>query len=371
LKKIKKLKALFLIYHPVDPQIALNTAKQIEKDEGEILFVIIEKEGIIKKIVESHSFNNIVISSNKKTVIGKVLHTVTVVSKLFTTIKNYKPDIIFSPTSPYSSLACAFNRIPLVCWADTESATTNIKLSAWRINSILIPQSFYKKIKSSNVIRFNGYKELSYLHPNVFNPNSDVLIEQGLSTDEKIVLMRFSALNAMHDIGLKSKSITKADELLFFIKKIETVYNARVLISTTERSLDSRFDKYKLEIEPSKYIQLLSFCSLYFGEGTTSASEAGILGIPWVVLSETDRGYLNDQENNYGLGITTNKIDVAFLKAEEYLSDSNIKNEWTKKRTKLLADKIDVSAFFSWFIINYPQSHNTIRDNPNYQNRFK
>ncbi len=365
------MRVLFIAYHPVDPQIVIEIANKIIKEGGEVLFVVNEKEGIIKRIIDTYNFRNIVIGNNKKSILGKIISTVNIVFKLFGITKKYKPDLIFSPTSPYTSVSCKFHSIPLICWADTETATTNMKYSYKRINSLLLPQSFYKDLMFKNVIRFNGYKELTYLHPNNFIPNDNILDELGLKKTDKIVLMRFSALNAMHDIGLRSEVIPNDDKILRFIKKIEIDYKAKVFISVTERDLDHRFNKYKLQIDPSKYVHFLSFCSLYIGEGTTTASEAGVLGVPWINIQQTERGYLIDQEKNYGLGVRIDDIDLAFQKAEEYLKNDHIKVEWKIKRKKLLEDKIDVSAFFSWFIINYPESHKIMKGDPDYQNRFK
>jgi len=37
----------------------------------------------------------------------------------------------------------------------------------------------------------------------------------------------------------------------------------------------------------------------------------------------------------------------------------------------MLADKIDVTAFFVWFIENYPDSAKIMKENPDYQYKFK
>ena len=37
----------------------------------------------------------------------------------------------------------------------------------------------------------------------------------------------------------------------------------------------------------------------------------------------------------------------------------------------MLADKIDVTAFLVWFVENYPQSFQIMKENPDYQLRFK
>lgn len=365
------MKVLFIVYHPVDPYIVFETAKKIEENKGESFFIIIEKENIIKRIVDSKGFKNKVIGHSKKTVVGKILDIVTIVFKISRIVKKYKPDIVFSTASPYTSFALKFDQTPLICWDDTETSTFNLKHSFRRMNSLLLTDSYYKEMKHEKVIKFNGYKELAYLHPNIFSPEKDVLKSLGLVETDVIVLMRFSALHAMHDIGLESEVIANDHKILNFIKKIEKKYKAKIFISVTERDLDERFKDYKLRIEPSKYVHLLAFCSLYIGEGTTTACEAGVLGVPWIALRDQPLGYLIDQEYNYSLGLRINNLDDALNKGEGFLMNMNGKKEWKVKSEKLISEKIDVSAFLTWFIEAYPESHKIMRENPNYQNRFK
>ena len=47
--------------------------------------------------------------------------------------------------------------------------------------------------------------------------------------------------------------------------------------------------------------------------------------------------------------------------------DQNVKMRLLQK----LKDKIDVTAFYLWFIENYPESAQGMRSNPDYQYRFK
>ncbi len=366
-----KKKILFFVYHPVEPQIYYSINNKLDKRFFETKFILFESEGIVEEMTKSFKIPYSKIGETTKNRFLRILFIPIVLIKIINIYIRFKPDIIFSATSPYAGLSAFLLNIPIIGWSDTETATFNNKISKRFFNTIILPETFFGLINSTKIIKYNGYKELAYLHPNNFKVNKDVLTELNLNESDKIVLMRFSALNAMHDIGLKSEALVNDDKILEFIKNIENKYNAKVFISVTERNLDNRFEKYKLTIAPEKYIHLLSFCSLYIGEGTTTASEAGVLGVPWVNIQKTKRGYLIDQENTYGLGIRTDDIDFAFRKAEEYLSDKNIKITWQKKRDKLLSDKIDVSAFLSWFIENYPESHKIMKENPDYQNKFK
>jgi hypothetical protein len=48
-----------------------------------------------------------------------------------------------------------------------------------------------------------------------------------------------------------------------------------------------------------------------------------------------------------------------------------LKAEWQLRRQLMLNDKIDVTAFYVWFIENYPQSKSVMNENIDYQNKFK
>ena len=49
----------------------------------------------------------------------------------------------------------------------------------------------------------------------------------------------------------------------------------------------------------------------------------------------------------------------------------NIKEEWQRRRQKMLSEKIDVTAFMVWFIENYPESVRVMKETPEYQYRFE
>ena len=53
------------------------------------------------------------------------------------------------------------------------------------------------------------------------------------------------------------------------------------------------------------------------------------------------------------------------------LKEEKIREEFQQRRQTMLADKIDVTAFFVWFIENYPESALIMKENPDYQYRFK
>ena len=67
-------------------------------------------------------------------------------------------------------------------------------------------------------------------------------------------------------------------------------------------------------------------------------------------------GNFIELEETYDLLYSFTDGSAALGKAIEILQDPASKEKWRSKRERLLADKIDVTAFMVWFIENYPRS---------------
>ena len=82
---------------------------------------------------------------------------------------------------------------------------------------------------------------------------------------------------------------------------------------------------------------------------------------------------LEELEHKYGLtyGIKTDQPERLFEKINELLAMPNLREEFQLRRQKMLADKIDVTAFLAWFIENYPKNKEIMKTNPDYQYGFK
>ncbi len=111
------------------------------------------------------------------------------------------------------------------------------------------------------------------------------------------------------------------------------------------------------------------------GDCQTMAAEANVLRIPCVRFNDFVYriGYLNDLENNYqlGYGIKPNNPGQLLDTVQSILSMPNRKEVFVQRHQKMLSEKIDTAAFLTWFIENYPQSVQTMKQNPEFQNKFR
>ena len=117
------------------------------------------------------------------------------------------------------------------------------------------------------------------------------------------------------------------------------------------------------------------YATMLVGDSQTMTSEAAVLGTP-AIRCNTFVGrihYLEEEERKYGLtyGFRPDEAEKMFEKINELLAMPNLKEVWQTRRQKLLSEKIDYTQFLAWFVENYPESKKIMKNNPDYQWRFK
>ncbi|MDD5616187.1 MAG: DUF354 domain-containing protein [Candidatus Methanoperedens sp.] len=345
------MKILFLVGHPAHVHLFKNLIRILLEKGHKIKIVAIEKE-ITLRLLDIYSFNYHTIGSSNDNMLAKLVGLFRKNYNLFKIAKGFSPDITISTGSPYLAQISKILNIPHIAFGDTEIAKISTRLMLPFTRAVCTPSCFFINLGPKQV-RYEGYHELAYLHPNYFVPDPSVLDLLNCK-DEKFFLLRISSLNASHDIGARGFSFNSDDQMLVFLETLEKY--GRVFL-TSERELDSRFEKYLIKIPIEKIHDLLYYATIYIGDGATMASEAGVLGTPWVYISNTRRGYLEDQELNYGLGYTFSDVIKATEKINELLNKNDLKREWNAKRKKLLNEKIDVTKFMVDFIENFYQNN--------------
>jgi predicted glycosyltransferase len=278
--------------------------------------------------------------------------------------KKHQPDIFFSPASAYMAQVSKLMNKPYIAFEDTEHASLNQKLYIPFADVILTPECF-KKSLGKKQIRFKSYLELSYLYPTYFKPNQDIKKELGIIGKKKLALVRFVAWEAFHDrdeVGLTME---------FKINLIKELSKYCRVIISSEKELPDQLKEFEFKFPPEKLHELLQICDLYIGEGATTASEAAILGTPAVYINNLAVGYCTEQEDLYQMVYNFRNTDGLMQKIMELIQNDRLKEEAKIRSSKLISDHIDLTAFFVWFIENYPNSRDIIKANTEYQFNFK
>lgn len=360
------MRILIDIGHPAHVHLFKCFAHEMIKKGHEVLFTCRDKEFEIA-LLSSEGFNYISFGKKYKSKYGKVWGLVKFTLKEYKAARKFKPDFFMSHGSLYAAIASSMVHKPHVSFEDTFNFE---QIRIYRpFTNVILTSDYEHPFISGKEIHYAGYHELAYLHPNRFVPNSDVLKDMGVTENEKFVLVRFVAWNATHDIGHNGVSHENKVKLVRELSKY-----AKVFISS-EAKLPEDMKQYQIHIDPSKMHDVLAYASLVFGESATMVSEGVVLGTPGIYLDNTGRYYTEEEQNRYDMCYCYSESEEdqlkAISKALELIQRDDLKSEWQLKRKELLKDKIDVTGFLTWFVENYPESVKTMRDNPEYQYKFR
>ena len=346
------MKILLSTAHPAQIHLFKNIILILEQ-KGHNIKIVTRNKDVSKDLLDAYNFRYTQISNANSGVLGLGVEMIERIVKILPIIRDFNPDIVLSTMDPSVAIASKIMGKKYISLADTEHAKLLIKITYPFTDVVLTPSCFKSNIGKKQ-IRYNGYHELAYLHPNYFTPNPAVLNELGLTEEDTFIILRFVSWDAHHDFG--HSGIQDKVEL---VQKLEKY--GRVLI-TSERKLDDGLEKYQIKVSPEKIHDLLYYASLYVGEGATMAAESAILGTPAIYVSSLvgTMGNFVELEEKYGLIFNYSSSDNVLDKAIELIQRSNLKQEWASKRKTLLKDKTDVTAFMIELIEHWPRSYEEI-----------
>ena len=369
-KEVKSI--LFHVGHPAHVHFLKNTIWNLQKKGYETYIAATDKE-VVLQLLDAYGFKYGVVGKNVRGLRSKAYNAIKMVFRLSKMVKKSKADLLVGAGSIYMAQAGMLTRRPYINFGDTEISRFDWLLLPFA-DVLIRPLCYKERIRYDKEIRYNGYKELAYLHPNYFTPDLTVLDGLGLRKEDndKYVVLRFISWAASHDVGLRG--IKKGKELEF-IRSFERYGSVFI---TSERKLDEKLEKYRITIPPEKMHSLLYYAQLYIGEGGTMAAEAAILGTPSIHIESTSSGIATGElsgnflelRDNYGLLYFYPGQDQALERAIRILEDKTAKNEWRKKREKLLKDKIDVTTWMTDFIERYPESFYEYKEKRRGENVF-
>ncbi len=350
------------IGHPAHVHYFKNFIRLMSERGHEFCVSARDKE-VVFKLLDSLNIKYFPRGRGGKGVIGKIMYLFKGDTIVYSTAKNFKPDLFLSFASPYGAHAAFLMGKPHIALDDTEAATFGRFFYKPFTETIINPAS-YKISFRRKQIRINSFMELCSLHPLYFNPDEKVLNEINVAGSERFALLRFVSWNANHDLGQSGFSMK---DKLSLIKELEG--RIRLFISS-ETELPAIFEKYRLNVSPEKIHDVMAFATLFVGEGATMASECAMLGVPSIYVNSITAGTLEEQEQ-YGLLSGFRNSEGVLEKAIELLDLPDLSATFAIRRQKMLNEKIDPTAFLVWFIENYPESREIMLKNPSFQDRFK
>lgn len=361
---------LVQLSHPAHFHLYSNAIHNLRRD-GNTVHILIKSKDILEDLLKKSGlpYTNIGERAHRGSKVGIFMDMISREWRILNYCKNNDIDILTGSTVEIAHVGWLLNK-PRIDMAEDDASIVPLfgKLGKLCFGTVLSPITCNNGPYEAKTIHYFGFHKLAYLHPNVFTPDKSI-VQKYFFPDEPYFILRFAKLNAYHDKGASGITTEIAQKLIDILEP-----HGKIFI-TSERALEPQFEKYRLNINPLDIHHIMAFASLYIGDSQSMAVEAAMLGTPSIRFNSFAGkiGVLEELQNKYQLtfGIPSNQPESLYEKVNELLSEKGIKQEFLKRRQRMLSDKIDVSAFLTWFIENYPGSKKTMIDNPNYQYRFR
>ena len=357
------------IGHPAHVHYYRNLAAEMQSKGHKVVWTV-KDIPVAKRLLDFYGFSYTVFPKKKDSLPGKAMRQLQYNALLWRICRREEIDVAIG-TSVSVAHVSRLSPVKSVVFDDDDDEVQPLvtKYVNPFADTLLSPEALKGKRKREDTIYYPGYHELAYLHPKRFQPDTAVLKEAGIKEGETFFIMRFNVFKAHHDVGISGLSLQQKLQLIEELKP-----HGKIFI-TTEREIEPELREYQLKVSPEKIHSLMAHATLFLGDSQTMTSEAAVLGIPSLRCNSFAGriSYLEEQEHTYGLthGFLPSDFEKMLIKLRQLLATPNLKEKWQEKRRKMLAEKMDVTAFWVWFIETYPGSLKDVKENEEFWRRFR
>ncbi|WP_408958114.1 DUF354 domain-containing protein [Natrinema sp. 74] len=311
---------------------------------GHDVHVFAREAEVVSSLLESYDIDHELLCKEPETLFDLGLTQIRYELRIFNRARAIDPDYIISSHGIAASHVATLVGAESLVYIDTETSINHGNaLTTPFADRIYTPSSFNEDIGDDHV-RYPGYHELAYLHPDRFEPDPDLLRRNGVEPDDRYAVVRRGAFNSNHDIGKSGISATGCQRIVDDLAQDGTVY----VSDESGRPLPANADP--IPVEPANFHQLLAFADLVVGDVATTTMEAGVLGTPTVRISpfagSADMGKFLELEE-YGLieSFPVDREDEAIETVERLYRDPAAATVWAERRERLLEAKVDVTEY--------------------------
>lgn len=251
----------------------------------------------------------------------------------------FRPDVMTGLMGPAVAIARRLLGTPSVVFYDNET-TGRLNALVARLCDAWISPRGYGLDHGRRHLRYAGYHETAYLHPDRFTPDPDRVRALGVDPERPYSVVRFVGWESVHDGGESGFSAAGKRAL------VETLGRMGPVHVSSETPLPDDLAAHRVHAPAGEIHHLLAFARLFAGESSTMASEAACLGTPAAFVARTGRGVNDEQRDRYGLVATFHggREREALAWVERAVSDPDLTARAAEGHARMLADTVDVTA---------------------------
>jgi predicted glycosyltransferase len=331
------MKVLMTIQHPAHVHFFKNIIAELEV-AGHDLAIAVRKGEHIERLLDTYDINHTILAGQANTLPELMKIQMKYEYNIFKKAKSFEPDALAAIGEPSIAHVGKYLGIPSLIFTDTEHAKLQNKITFPFADTIYTPEAYTENIGQKQ-IRYPGYHELAYLHPNHFTPDPTVFEDTRLTPDACFAVVRVVSGNAAHDI--RKDGLVNIEE---YIDRIERTGTEVVL--SFEAGVPEKFVDYQVTVPPHRIHHLMYYADLFIGDSGTMAIESAVLGTPSVYTSPLSAGVFSELNRSYKLLFNYHDDKRYKEGLEKGLSLLEVPDTvWKKRRMDLIDDKIEVSKY--------------------------
>jgi len=333
------MKVLVEILHPAHVHFFRNAIAEW-KARGDAVLVLSRDKDVANALLDAYEIPYESISAIGTGKASLVQEMIVRDFRMFRRALEFKPDLLVGIMGVTIVQVAQVIRRPAVVFYDTENAKLTNSFVYPLAHSVCTPECYKGRIRGTH-LRYPGYHELAYLHPNRFAADPEVVRAAHVSLEKPYFILRFVSWQASHDLGEQGFDLGKKRKLVQLLSQ-----HGRVMISS-ESALPTDLETYRFLPPAEQMHHFLAFATLMVGESATMASEAAVLGTPAFYIADTGRGYTDELEARYGLvhNYKLSSADLAIEKIKELLRDEHLDIGTKLKRERMLRERCDVTSW--------------------------
>jgi len=256
----------------------------------------------------------------------------------------------------YCTFTARLLKVPDITFNDSECTTNAARYAmlnlTYQFTDVFVTPSSFQQDLGSKHLKMESYKELAYLHPNYYTPDPSVFGLLGISRSHDYSVLRFGSVDCSH-LGMR---LPDADKIAL-VRGLGAY--GEVFISS-EADVPKQIRDHVLNVPNNRIHDVLYYASLFITDTHTMATEAALLGTPTIRSNAfggaCGAGVFTELEHEFQLLFNLNTAAEVEAKAVQLIQDPYTKENWKKRRDRLLERKLDMVALMVSLIEGYPAS---------------
>lgn len=333
------MKILIDLLHPADINFFKNAIDALNKRDVDST-IIMRPRGKMIEILKSELPNMQFTSVGKyyTSTSGKLLSIATRNFNLLLFLRKNNFDLCTS-YGFFVGIASRFCRMPSVIFADDYEYKLTFYLSKFCGDYFVIPSCI--SATGKNILKYRGFKELAYLHPNYFKPDRKVLEQYGITAYNYVFIREVSRAS----LNYKNLQQMPLPEIIRHLNNL----GLDVVLSLEDKTrADSLRDGCIILEEPVDDIfSLICFALFTISSGDSVARESCLVGTPVIYTGGRDmiinkelieKGCMFKVDDKQALnGAITNIIENDIKKETIATAERAVKHEW-RDTTEVILD---------------------------------